>query len=492
MACRSSSSDADEKKVVDEIINGVDGLGSGTNVVLYFHGGLSSQKYVEEKLGEKLLESEFDLPEVKKQLYPIFLNYDAEPSFDSVFAKHTNTIITSEAIKRLEEDIKLALGVSKGGSVSSLSEEDLSIAAANVIYKFGNIDSKTIWAVRTENEEKHAEYFINILEAKDLPREFRRESAATAPLNEMALKLGDIVKSSKANGDKQAVQSATETVASTEMYKLRILRIFARIALKNDHGFPATIQEEILDYLFKSGDTAKFSLARNHWDTVKTHSQQCFSEGSSGRELIIRLFKLQEAKKFKVNTLSHSAGAITTSELINYLGESNKGKLNTVVMIVPAVSQKIFSELVIPNSSAFDSLYVYALTEEKERKGHVINKWIYSASLLYGVSSLGERGKLMDKMMLIDQHMKSGRNPYRFPLYQRAACEKPSKLWSYFSPNGKAKFILYPDGVEKYSEAATHENTKYPWVAQDLAHQILKNYEVKGLDGYVFKEPKED
>ena len=54
----------------------MDKLEGSKGVVLYFHGGLSTQEYMKNELGPKLMESIFKAKNLDG-LYPIFINYDA-------------------------------------------------------------------------------------------------------------------------------------------------------------------------------------------------------------------------------------------------------------------------------------------------------------------------------------------------------------------------------------------------------------------------------
>ena len=132
------------------------------------------------------------------------------------------------------------------------------------------------------------------------------------------------------------------------------------------------------------------------------------------------------------------------------------------------------------------------LQKKMERQDSVGPHALYSASLLYGVSALGEKDKMLDKMLLIDQHMRFDRSPYKFDRYLCSVCEAPKVTWRFFNKNDKAKNIPYPfdNGGEIQPGAATHGGTKLPWVSPDLARRILEGYGIKNACKLEFKKPK--
>lgn len=511
IACRANYDDENEKKLVDKIISKVSD--SSANVVLYFHGGLSSQKYVMENLGPDLMKSVFQKDPFKKQLYPIFLNYDAEPDLNS-FPQFRDSEVALKIMKEepfdgllspdekrllfvdgLEEKVPTAgyqkviqttvVALSQGAdsdlslrSLQTMRPAEISLLARKAIYRLSGKDLMQVKGLADEEQsEDQAAYLTSILTAKKLPKEFNNEN-----IDKLIGGGHQVINNDLATlADEMKVKGLTPTSLNDENFKLRIIRIVARFALGNDHGFPATIQEEYLDVIFNYLGGGE-SLAQGHWNKVKRHAKQCFSEGSNGRKLIDELLKLKAVKGTQINTLSHSAGSIPTAQLITYLSGMGQ-KIGNVVMVVPAINQETFNQLVIDTNQPFNSIYVYALRESYEKNDNVASNWLYSASLLYGVSSMGEVGNMLDKMLLIDQHMSQDRAPYKYKIYKCAACEKPESVWTYFEEgkkNGKAVFRTYPfpSTTEIAKGAATHEGTKYPWLSSDLAKEVFNKYGV--------------
>ncbi|WP_210330720.1 hypothetical protein [Aliikangiella sp. G2MR2-5] len=500
-----------DKARVDRIINKL--KQSRQDVVLYFHGGLSGQDYMIDTLGKKLMQSMFEQASVKQKLYPIFLGYDAHPK-DTLpdilsgklpdikvdnpeqagwdyFKAQNKALMESAVYQALQEAFREEFGYNALISKSIESRElDWQSGAVNMIFESLNMSERKSRGdyELTDNERELLE---DILAAEELPDSFI-EADANKIASTSVDRLGQALQAvtSEASTEKEAFKSLNNKL-QVELSKLRILRILARFALRVDHGFFATIQEEVLD------EVGLGKVGKAHWDVVKLHAKQCFDEKRLGRYLIDELIKLKQSRDININTLSHSAGSIPTVELIKYLGEgessgeNRKGILSKVVMLVPAVNQAVFSKFVIPNEQAFDELKIYSLDKRSERSDKVVHDLLYSSSLLYAVSSLGERSPSLDNMMLIDQHMRPNAFPYDKKTYRCIAGEKPKALWQWVKPGqANSLFVTYPfAGEPKPPEgAASHEGTKYPWLSGDLSRKYLKDFGVKGAEGLKFEE----
>ena len=468
VGCRGNYADQEEQRIVRKILSDVGK--SGRDVVLYFHGGLTGQKAMVKGLGKDLLAKVFSQEGIKQKLYPIFVNYDADPIAWESYWAIAKGLLSSSAYKSLESEV--------GGVVSFPFDQQDSIfnhhltdgeRAQFAALIFGYSEKLENYDPVLELTEDQIETLLDIIGADTLPKAFRENYAGITPhpIDMMTQQLEGTVPFVE---DKQYLLDK-EIIPSNLDPKLRVLRVLARFSLGTDHGFPATVQEEYLHH-FLSG------AGQYHWDMVKDHANECFSNGRNGYALIEGLKKLKEENNISVSTLSHSAGSIPTSELIGMLGKRSESSfLDNVVMLMPAVNQAAFKELVIPNKDVFSHLYAYVLTEQHEKDDKVLSKWLYSASLLYAVSSIAENTAYLDKMLLLDQHMKAD-FPYNKKTFQCVTCEKPKDVWGFFDASltsNKATFITYPFKGRNVpnNEAPTHGGTKFPWVSQDLAESYF-------------------
>jgi hypothetical protein len=452
-----------EKNRIDSIVNAA--TASGKDVVLYFHGGLSKQDYMINDLGPKLMQRVFAKGEAGEELYPLFFNYDAHLLDDwKTFFNDINSVLKGDSYKKLRDQLSSSLNVNAiSKELLAVSNESYRLGAANLINDFKARD-KLLVPLTEKTVNENEEYYINLIKADTLPAEFFVDTKTLAPglgtLAEYIVMVDDNYKSSK---DATSIVG-TERI-DIDTAALRIIRILARYAIGSDHGFFATIQEEVLDAVGVS------KIGIWHWDKVKRHSKECFAKQSNGKFIVDALLE----NGVNIHTLSHSAGSITTAELINYLGSIDKQSvLKNVIMLVPAINQYVFDKHVVNNQSVYDRLFVYMLSEEYERKDEVLNDLLYSSSLLYAVSSLAEGEKTLDQMLLIDQHLTQKRPPYDNSLYLKIACENPEPVWNYFSNVNNATYKEYPfPGGIVHSDAPSHEGTKHPWISKDLAKEYL-------------------
>lgn len=496
IACR-----AKETQNVDSIIAAV--KNANTDVLLYFHGGLSNQKYMVEELGPWLMKSVFGQKTVKNKLYPIFVNYDAGVWDWDIFSIEAETILESTSYRRLRAQLRERLGLSdkQGREADELGAT--AEAAAKLIYALDS--SKSLKSFDLSSEEEQIEYFVGLLRATELPDQFRNNNKSLQnELGQMAKYFQDVdneysIKNSvkSLNGTSELKFGFGRRALAAPTAALRVIRILARMALQNDHGLDATIAEEVFDGLKVS------DLGQLHWNKVKRHAKQCFAEGSNGRNLIDQLVDLKNQRGRLIHTWSHSAGSIPTAELINYLGlatkHASKPLLDQVQMVAPAINQEDFNRLLGNRSNTFVHLTAYALTQKSERDDELI--WgLYPASLLYAVSSLGEKTFYLDKMLILDQHMQPNRKPYKYWPYRKQTGEHPLDTWRYFSgdPANNATLYLYPQKADTLHVECTrankkcgpsHEGTKLPWLSTDLARRILVRLNVTDANQLIFLEP---
>lgn len=491
IACRADYSEQEEKELVDAIADRASALNK--DILLYFHGGLSDQEDVVDGLGKQLISNVFSKEKIKQDVYPIFLNYDAgiEGTLWETFEKRARVILKTEAFNGVIEGFENTLALPEGGVKNSYPYEDLGYRAANALYRMSGDEVKKMKKGDRISSDQ-VEYFTELVESKQLPSEFAgKEAAPSSELEDLASRLGLTLLQASSNlkSENHNVSNDKE-IPSIESLKLRVVRILVRFAIGVDHGVSATIQEEVLSAVDDYGIPI-VALAKNHWDRVKKHAKQCFAKGSNGRRLIEELMELRENSEAEIYTLSHSAGSIPTAELIDYLSRREGGEIDEAVMVVPAINQQVFSDLVVSGAKGYDSLTLYMLSEKYEKSDEVFHDALYSSSLLYLVSSLAESGWMMDKMLLIDQHLKSDRVPYKYETYECVSCEEPRDVWDYVKEGRRKR--LYPFDGEVYNEKApTHSGTKCPWVSQDLARDIFRIYGVPEADQLQFEVPEED
>ena len=335
------------------------------------------------------------------------------------------------------------------------------------------------------NQEVDIEFLVGILNQKsiDLNDSVKRSLNKSTPLDfkqvshldELTLISADAINSiNNRNGNnvgdihKLSEKGIISEISTLPLYKLRIARVLARIALRTDHGIKTTILEELVDMTNLIPE-----VSQGHWSKVKNYSKSCFTEGHNGVALISALSKLKSNNKISsINLLSHSAGAIPVGRLLQYADNNNLENIDNVSIIAPAVNQKDFISLYKKSFDKVGQLDVYPIRKQYERDDNI---FLLPGSLLYWVSSIGEDAYTLDRMLLIEQHLVK-KFPYNKWLYRKLAFEKQApKVWDFFKKKDNANLIYYPfctDGTCSDTQAS-HSGTKFLQQATDLAQCIF-------------------
>lgn len=475
LACRTKSDNQ-----IEYILKKIKNSDKQSGAILYFHGGLSSQNYMKDELGPMLLGSLFNQTDMNNY-YPIFVNYDA-------------SLFQGENLLRLIERISKGVGFQRGLkkfkekllidkiAINKLSDNDNKVferelAKQSMSYldpALSNTTSRKNFQYRTFNEKQND--YILILKN-----------------DEFAETVGnDLIQSDKdfeeiANDIKSEIVTQKDADSTKGLTSIKlgigIVRALARFAVGNHHQIVPTFEEEIFRALEYYGISIK-NIAADHWDTVKKHSKQCFGKGAPGFKLITKLLDYQKDNPgFTIHTISHSAGAIPTGELLKAISKKNQ-KINSVNLIVPAINQIDFNRLFIPHIDATEKLNSYIL-RKKEEKIDSIAWGAYPASLLYFVSGLADNAWYGDKMLLLEQHLHPTKRPYKDKQYLNYVKENPEPVWKFFKNNPESQYF-YPGDLayenSNYSKRASHECTKYPWISTEVGKSIIKQITGKAVD----------
>jgi len=442
-------------------------------VILYFHGGLSSDRYMKKKLGPWLMGSIF-LDKNIDGLYPIFVNYDAGV-FDlkkiaDFLRKKGVRIIINIVTNRLDMEVE------KKGIVKEAGKDTYFQASREIL---------------SQSDKK------KILTNEDYLQLLVDEKAQASKAGELVDLEPDLVKAARELEQLATEEGAKKGVIGGNPMKA-IVRILARFATGTNHQKAPTIEEEVLREL-KIYGVGPGEFAQHHWETVYKRSQTCWEQGRNGKYLIDGLKKIQQEKvandeSFTISTLSHSAGSIPVSFLVDYLSKTNDARLDNVVMIVPAINQKTFENKIIPNAGNIAKLKLFVLDLSAEERDKLAGG-LYPASLLYFVSGLAEKKGFGDRMLLIQQHLDQERTPYNTESYQtmlkQVLNEEPAKLWNFFRER-PGTVVFYDSGVAEHDHddgGASHRCTKFPWATRDLAKIVLKIITDSTSDNFTLPRP---
>ena len=480
LSCRNEKDPAQ----VDQLLNAAS---KKKGVVLYFHGGLSKPSYMEKELGPWLQQSIFSEPSMA-DYQVIFVNYDAgldqwanlAEMFAELAAEFATSAAGQRAIQRFRDRFE---GAELIENADTASPEDVEKAAAAASERARS------WLQQAYSQSDYAgfmqedasdEQLLAILSDDDLASDVGSILLEDPEFALIGAELDDYAKML------MEAEGAAEKGVTTWDAGLALAKALARIALRSNHQLVPTFIEEALAAFSVAGISIK-DIAANHWSRVKKHAKECFAEGSPGYELATGLLALQRKREgqnaeFTINTVSHSAGSIPTGQLAKLLRKKG-AQIDTAQLIVPAINQKDFRKLYMKNRKAIKTLRLYVLSGKAEASDKLAAGGLtaYPASLLYFVSGVADDAWYGDQLLLIAQHLKQDRRPYRWRTYRWVTRDDARPVWEYFAkPSHQDELMYYPGNISEpegsvYKGAASHECTKYPWVSKALAAQVVTN-----------------
>lgn len=160
-----------------------------------------------------------------------------------------------------------------------------------------------------------------------------------------------------------------------------VWRVVRRFRTRRDHGFYATVVEELARELY--GDLVGASI----WGMMKRDAVDHFRSGGLGESLL----ELVEAAP-SVTITAHSAGSIWAAELIARLDPAKAASVR-LVLLAPAVRSDLFAGAIRKGGNRLAAVRMFTMSDDLERKDAVLGaKWsyVYPSSLLYLVSGLFE------------------------------------------------------------------------------------------------------
>ncbi|KWV48409.1 hypothetical protein AS156_18175 [Bradyrhizobium macuxiense] len=161
-------------------------------------------------------------------------------------------------------------------------------------------------------------------------------------------------------------------------------RCFSRFRTKRDHGFHATLVEEVAREMY--GDL----LGAKIWGMIVKDAADHFSPGGFGLKL---LAALSRTTPVHVVVTAHSAGSIWVAEMLNAMQKTDKNVSFDLVLLAPAVRTDVFAEAIKSAGKNISRCRMFTMSDELERVDAVLgHEWgyIYPSSLLYLVSGMFE------------------------------------------------------------------------------------------------------
>ena len=257
---------------------------------------------------------------------------------------------------------------------------------------------------------------------KDVEEEFRQRLAADRALTELLQ--DEAPKTDLLNPDyRQFDREGADAKGIFETLKLAVplakivVRVIRRIWNRRDHGFYATVVEEILRELYLA------NFAAWVWGGMKTKAHAMFENNNgrpqaelrAGTYLFDRLAQVQAETKLPIYLSGHSAGAIAIAELLDSLGNQTVLRFPSVQLLAPALRNDQFQRTFVSNnrSPAVGNFRCFTMSDDAEKKERLFNP-LYTRSLLYFISGVLEPDEV-DMPIIGMQRFLFGRAPFDTP-----------------------------------------------------------------------------
>lgn len=162
-------------------------------------------------------------------------------------------------------------------------------------------------------------------------------------------------------------------------------RCFNRFRARRDHGFQATVVEELCRELY--GDL----IGAKVWGMMVQDAADHFTGNGFGGALLDMLGRVPQLAHFVVT--GHSAGSIWASQMLLDMERRNLDRKLKLFLLAPAVRANLFAETIDRSGHRIQSCRMFTMTDALERKDAVLGHdkgYIYPSSLLYLVSGLFE------------------------------------------------------------------------------------------------------
>lgn len=421
-------------------------------IILYFGGGLSSNKYIKEQLGPLLLETTFHTSNVPNS-HPIIVQWETGIFELDSLKNIANELLGVNNITKIRNWLKRKLGIGvMGFSPAKPKDEVARSMLINVGFTYQDIESDNNTHLSdTEMENRLEQFFIE--DGEDLKEGIE---SIDASINKDGPKMFMSLKSIKT-----------------------LYLILRRFALKTDHGAYTTIVEELLR--FSNIATAS---PQGHWKNVYQTSEVMWKKGA-GKYFLEKLNAHCESKvDVRIDLVSHSAGSIAICHLIDELAKNQYPniKIGNILPVAPAVRMNLFEKTIVDNETIFDNFTMYTLCDEAELNDKLFHS-IYPHSLLYFVSGIAEEEGKAD-MSILGMHRyfrADGDEPYLGSRYKKENYRKTfgdlEKIRTYLAQDGMV--ILSPNNINPHThpglaaDGIGHENTKLPNESPELAKSLI-------------------
>lgn len=378
-------------------------------VVVHFHGGLVSQDAglkKAERLAPRYAED--------GQAFPIFLVWESglleilknnlgeiarEPIFRHLWkrlAEFSLSRLTQDHADRADVMLRAspqAWAVSNSIDIALDSQNEAALisgdlAALPEVAALTAADELRLQA-ELERDPVLNEEILKVSSGLRLPHEIERDSVLRRPrvVRSTATLMDPTLLNQIVDGPHSRVRGTLST-AKLARIAIEILgRVIRRYAEHRDHGFHATIVEEILRALYLA------NAGKLVWDLIKRDTADAFGDDPQlygGTALLHHLKRrFRDGSVSRVTLVGHSTGAIFISEFLDKAREILPRERFGVVFLAPASTLDKTWQILEQHRARISGFRMFSMSDENERADCLIPV-VYPYSLLYFVSGVLE------------------------------------------------------------------------------------------------------
>jgi hypothetical protein len=184
------------------------------------------------------------------------------------------------------------------------------------------------------------------------------------------------------------------------------ISVISRLRSERDHGFHATVVEEILREVFLA------NLGQWVWSGMKDKAAAMWTEeGCVGNDLLSQLS--DRKPDLSINLIGHSAGSICAANAADLITQKSLPlTLKKVALLAPACTAQTFKTSFLEREAEIEALRMFTMADKFELEDALVEKypWLYPSSLLYFISGVLE--DFSDYPILGMERFLSGKPPY--------------------------------------------------------------------------------
>ncbi|MBW8875024.1 MAG: hypothetical protein JF614_08675 [Acidobacteria bacterium] len=395
-----STSRSDLRQLFDSFVQ------EGTkNLAVHFHGGLVSESSAM-AMAERLL-PEYHQTNVA---YPVFFVWES-----GLLESIRNNVAEVANEQFFERLLLLALQFAGGKVLQAVGERGVMVTPVDDTH----VEQETAkmkageahWEEMTEDRraatsdltELEAQQLRDLLEGDPVfMGEVQLISNSVEPADQLARSRGAEVAGSRhtlmapevladIRREKMAGTEGTRGIfGSTRLIKGAIVvvaKVVARFARKRDHGFHATVVEEIFREFYVS------AVGREIWGLMKQDTADAFGDNTmlcGGSAFLEEIQRVDPDNKTRITLIGHSAGAEYVCNLLRNADRFlSKNYQFDIVLMAPACRIEFFADTVRHNASHIRNIRMFTMFDELEKKDRLI-PILYPHSLLYFISGVLE------------------------------------------------------------------------------------------------------